>query len=52
MLALSDLPLSPNITRAYVALVYAELLFACGGRSDSLKAQQGLGERVPERHHY
>ena len=27
-------------------------LFACGGRSDSLKAQQGLGERVPERHHY
>ena len=26
MLALPDLPLSPNITRAYVALVYSELL--------------------------
>ena len=25
MLALPDLPLSPNITRAYVALVYSEL---------------------------
>jgi len=27
VLALPDLPLSPNITRAYVALVYSELLF-------------------------